>query len=118
VSSIPASSAASSSTPPKLSPLGNSTAELAPFLGTAVLSRELSSRTEAQKKAHLVATSPLASDPERWRKRGAKLRAIAAEVADPNLKGRLLRIADGYDLLAERAEQREKARDRANEPDD
>jgi hypothetical protein len=36
------------------------------------------------------------------------LRAIAADVADPNLRARLFRIADGYDVLAERAEQRER----------
>jgi hypothetical protein len=56
-----------------------------------------------------VATSPLISNPERWRKRGEKLRAIAVKVADANLRARLLRIADGYDLLADRAEQRERA---------
>jgi len=53
-----------------------------------------------------VATSPSVSDPERWRKRAEKLRAIAADVADPNLSARLFRIADGYDVLAERVEQR------------
>jgi predicted secreted protein len=53
-----------------------------------------------------VATSPSVSDPERWRKRAEKLRAIAVEIADPNLRARLFRIADGYDVLAERAEQR------------
>jgi hypothetical protein len=55
-----------------------------------------------------VATSPSVSDPERWRKRAEKLRAIAADVADPSLRARLFRIADGYDVLAERAEQRER----------
>jgi hypothetical protein len=59
-----------------------------------------------REKAHPVATSPSVSDPERWRKRAEKLRAIAADVADPNLRARLFRIADGYDVLAERAEQR------------
>jgi len=44
------------------------------------------------------------SDPERWRKRGEKLRAIAADVVDSNLRARLIRIADGYDGLAARAE--------------
>jgi hypothetical protein len=53
-----------------------------------------------------VATSPSFSDPERWRKRGERLRAIAADVVDPNLRARLIRIADGYDGLAERAEAR------------
>jgi hypothetical protein len=55
-----------------------------------------------------VATSPSVSDPERWRKRGEKLRAIAADVIDPNLRAKLFRIADGYDGLAGRAEQRER----------
>lgn len=53
-----------------------------------------------------MATSASVSDPERWRKRAEKLRAIAADVADPNLRARLFRIADGYDVLAGRAEQR------------
>ncbi|MGN6747820.1 MAG: hypothetical protein ACTHJS_04425 [Xanthobacteraceae bacterium] len=53
-----------------------------------------------------MATSPPFSDPERWRKRGEKLRAIAADVVDSNLRARLIKIADGYDGLAERAEQR------------
>jgi hypothetical protein len=75
-------------------------------LGTPVPHPELSSWRGGAKKAHPVAISPSVSDPERWRKRGEKLRTIAAEIADPNLRARLLRIADGYDLLAERAEQR------------
>jgi hypothetical protein len=46
-------------------------------------------------------------DPGHWRKRGEKLRAIAAEVDDLNLRARLIRIADGYETLAKRAEQRQ-----------
>jgi predicted secreted protein len=56
-----------------------------------------------------VTTSPSVSDPERWRKRAEKLRAIGADVAEPNLRARLVRIADGYDVLAERVERREQS---------
>ena len=86
--------------------------------GTPVPHPELLSWHGGAKKARPVAISPSVSDPQRWRKRGEKLRTIAAEVADPNLRARLLRIADGYDLLAERAEQRaQTANEDGHEPD-
>jgi len=65
-----------------------------------------------------VTISPSVSDPQRWRKRGEKLRTIAAEVADLNLRARLLRIADGYDVLAERAEQRAQTANEGHERGD
>jgi hypothetical protein len=48
----------------------------------------------------------LLNDPEHWRQRAEEARAIADGIADPEAKRTMLRIAEGYDHLAERAEDR------------
>ncbi len=46
------------------------------------------------------------NDPERWRNRAEEARAIAVQMADPHTKAVMLGIAQDYDKLAVRAEQR------------
>ena len=45
---------------------------------------------------------------EHWRKLALEARAVANELTDPDAKQIMLRIAEGYELLARRAEEREK----------
>ena len=46
------------------------------------------------------------SDPEYWRSRAKEARAIAVQMADPHTKAVMLGIAQDYEKLAVRAEQR------------
>ncbi len=45
-------------------------------------------------------------NPDHWRKRAEKARAIAVQMTDPHTKATMLAIAKDYDKLAVRAEQR------------
>jgi hypothetical protein len=45
-------------------------------------------------------------DPEHWRQRAQEMRALAEDTKDPESKRRMLEVADGYDGLAQRAEER------------
>ena len=45
---------------------------------------------------------------ERWRTLAAEARAAADEMTDPDAKRTLLKIAEGYERLARRAEARKK----------
>ena len=49
------------------------------------------------------------NDPKHWRNRAAEARAIAVQMTDPHTKATMLTIAQDYEKLAERAEQRVKA---------
>jgi hypothetical protein len=60
----------------------------------------------------------LADDPEHWRLRGEELRVVAEDILDPKSRTILLRIADDYEKLAQRAEQRAKRNQPAFAPDD
>jgi len=46
------------------------------------------------------------NDPEHWRKRAKETRTVADRIFDNEFKERMLRIADEYDRLARRAEER------------
>jgi len=46
------------------------------------------------------------NDPEHWRQRAQEMRDLAAEIKDPLFKQTMLRIAEDYDRLATRAEER------------
>jgi hypothetical protein len=48
----------------------------------------------------------LLNDPEHWRQRAEEARAIADGIADPEAKRTMLGIAQGYERLAQRAEDR------------
>ncbi len=48
----------------------------------------------------------LINDPEHWRQRAEEARTIAEQIGDPHAKLMMIGIADGYDKLAVRAEER------------
>ena|ERR1700730_13018295 len=48
----------------------------------------------------------LLDNPKHWRDRAVRARTVAEQLADPESKRRLLEIADGYEYLAQRAEER------------
>jgi hypothetical protein len=54
-------------------------------------------------------SSHFINDPQHWLQRAAEMRILADSVEDPVSKATMLRIAQDYDRLAERAEQRSRA---------
>jgi hypothetical protein len=46
------------------------------------------------------------NDPKYWRKRAEEARAVAVQMMDPHTKAVMLGIAQDYEKLAKRAEQR------------
>jgi hypothetical protein len=53
-----------------------------------------------------MANPSFINDPEHWRSRAKETRAIADQMTDADSRSAMLRIADDYDRLAERAAQR------------
>jgi hypothetical protein len=53
-----------------------------------------------------VKQSPRVDDPDYWRFRATNTRELAKESSDPSTKSVLAKIAETYEALAERAEER------------
>jgi hypothetical protein len=51
-------------------------------------------------------TTHYASDPKHWRNRAKEMRALAESVKDRQAKATMLKIANDYEKLAERADLR------------
>jgi hypothetical protein len=54
------------------------------------------------------------NDPEHWLQRAEEARSIADQINDPQSKEAMLRIANDYERLAERAKQRAKGSPQSN----
>jgi hypothetical protein len=52
-----------------------------------------------------MVTSPI-NDPKHWRERAEEARVHAEQITDPESKQAMLRIAEDYEKLAKRAEER------------
>jgi hypothetical protein len=50
--------------------------------------------------------SRLVDDPKHWRDRATDMRSLLDAITDLDIKSKVLRLADDYDTLAERAEDR------------
>jgi hypothetical protein len=53
-----------------------------------------------------MANQSIIHDHQHWRQRAEEARAVAEQMADPEARRMMLNIADGYDKLAQRAEER------------
>jgi hypothetical protein len=55
-------------------------------------------------------------DPKHWRSRAAKMRMLADEMSDESARTMMLKLADDYDELGDRAEKRSGKRPGASRP--
>jgi hypothetical protein len=72
-------------------------------------------KPDGVRRHHEVAamtTRYLLHNPEHWRKRAEEIRTAADAMNDPVVKARMLKIADGYQLLARQAGERMPKRQR------
>ncbi len=54
------------------------------------------------------------NDPKHWRNRAAEMRVLAEMMADIETRAIMLRLADDYDKLSDRAEIRQRQRQELN----
>jgi hypothetical protein len=62
-----------------------------------------------QRTPRIVTSRSRLDDAEYWRKRAKEIRDLAGQVGDFHARNEILRIAEDYDRLAERAEERAEA---------
>jgi DNA mismatch repair ATPase MutS len=55
--------------------------------------------------SYLMPEHPI-NDPKHWRRRAKEARALAEQIADPEAKRTMLKNADDYERLAQRAQER------------
>jgi hypothetical protein len=61
-------------------------------------------REEAMKRAAVLSPNHIVADGTRWRMRGEEMRTLAEEALDPSIRTMMLRMAAGYDRLAQHAD--------------
>ena len=57
----------------------------------------------------MLITSLPVTDPNHWRDRADSIRVTASALSDANVKARMLRIAEGYEVLRRQTEERRRA---------
>ncbi len=54
----------------------------------------------------MTTTDYLVTDPDHWREQAENIRSTANSLHDADAKARMLRIADGYEVLRKQTEER------------
>jgi hypothetical protein len=54
----------------------------------------------------MLTTEYLVTDPEHWREQAESIRVTANSLSDVDAKARMLRIAEGYEVLRKQTEER------------
>jgi hypothetical protein len=57
----------------------------------------------------MLTTGYLVTDPEHWREQAESIRLTASSLDNRDAKARMLRIAEGYEMLRKQTEERRRA---------